>query len=145
MLNIEFCFFIKSLSFRSFKIEINDKDIIKLTNRFLSTSFSTTGALISVQHLQHEENVSVKLNPIHYGTSMQTDHNSGAYLFLPDGEAKEIPAGSHDLVRVQRGPIVSRVDVLHEMYGLQYRLTNTNSLYHMIVFINEKIRFLYYV
>jgi hypothetical protein len=35
--------------------------------------------------------------------------------------------GNHDLIRIQRGPLVNRVDILHEMYGLQYELTNTNG------------------
>ncbi|CAF3343113.1 unnamed protein product [Rotaria socialis] len=110
-----------------FKVEITDKKLIKLSNRFLSASFSKAGGLRSVQHLQHDENVSVRLNPIRYGTSMNTDHNSGGYLFLPNGEAEDIPMGDHDLVRIQRGPLVSRVEILHEMYGLQYKLTNTNG------------------
>jgi alpha-mannosidase II len=85
------------------------------------------GSLLSVQHLKHDEKISFTSNAIHYGTSAQPDHNSGAYLFLPDGDAKDIPMGNHDLIRIQRGPLVSRVDILHEMYGLQYKLTNTNG------------------
>lgn len=69
---------------------------------------------------------------IHYGSSTQSDHNSGAYLFLPNGDAKEIPMGERDIVRIQRGSFLSRVDILHEVYGLQYKLTNTNGL------LNEK-------
>ncbi len=107
---------------------MNEKKLIKLTNRFLSISFSKTGSLLSVQHLKHDEKISFTSNAIHYSTSSQPDHNSGAYLFLPDGEAKEISMGNHDLIRIQRGPLISRVDILHEMYGLQYKLTNTNGL-----------------
>ncbi|CAF3772610.1 unnamed protein product [Rotaria sp. Silwood1] len=110
-----------------FKLELIDKKTIKLNNRFLSVSFSKTGALLSVQHLKHDEKVSFTTNVIQYGSSMQTDHNSGAYLFLPDGEAKDIPTSNHDLIRIQRGLLVSRFDILHEMYGLQYKLTNTNG------------------
>ena len=108
-------------------MELYDRKTIKLNNRFLALSFSTTGELHGVQHLQHDEKISFVTNVVHYGTSSDVDHNSGAYLFLPDGEAKVIPKGNHDLIRVQRGPLVSRVDVLHEMYGLQYKLTNTNG------------------
>ena len=107
---------------------MNEKKLIKLTNRFLSVSFAKTGSLLSVQHLKHDEKISFTSSAIHYGTPAQTDHNSGAYLFLPDGEAKDIPMGDHDLIRIQRGPLISRVDILHEMYGLQYKLSNTNGL-----------------
>ncbi|CAF2556746.1 unnamed protein product [Rotaria sp. Silwood2] len=110
-----------------FKLELIDKKEIKLNNRFLSVSFSKTGALLSVQHLQHDEKISFTTNVIHYGTSTQTDHNSGAYLFLPDGEAKDIPMGDHDVIRIQRGLLVNRVAILHEMYALQYKLTNING------------------
>jgi hypothetical protein len=112
---------------RPFKMDITNGDNIKLNNRFLSLSFSQSGALQSVEHLTHQETISFVTSVIRYGSSTQADHNSGAYLFLPDGEAKEIPMGTHDLVRIQRGPLVSRVEVLHEMYGLQYKLTNTNG------------------
>jgi alpha-mannosidase II len=108
-------------------LEVNDKKIFKLMNRFLSISFSKTGSLLSIQHLKHDEKILFTTNVIRYGTSTEPDHNSGAYLFLPDGEAKDIPMGNHDLVRIQRGPLVSRVDILHEMYGLQYKLTNING------------------
>lgn len=35
--------------------------------------------------------------------------------------------GAHDLIRVQRGPLVTRIDILHEMYALQYTLTNVDG------------------
>lgn len=81
----------------------------------------------SVEYLTHQEKVSFVTSVIRYGSSTQSDHNSGAYLFLPDGDGKDVPMGTHDLVRIQRGPLVSRVEVLHELYGLQYKLTNTNG------------------
>ena len=112
---------------RPFVFEINGDKTIILENRFLSVNFSKTGILQSVHHLSHDEKILFTSNVIHYGTSAQNDHNSGAYLFIPDGEAKEIPMGAHDLIRVQRGPLVSRVDILHEMYALQYTLTNVDG------------------
>ena len=98
-----------------------------LENRFLAVNFSKTGGLQSVHQLPHDEKISFTSTVIHYGSSQQSDHNSGAYLFIPDGEAKEIPMGIHDLIRVQRGPLVSRVDILHEVYALQYTLTNVDG------------------
>ena len=109
-------------------MELNSKKTIKLTNRFLSISFAKTGSLYSIQHLQHDEKISFQTNVVRYGTSTQTDRNSGAYLFLPEGQAEDIPMSDHELIRIQRGPLVSQVNILHKMYGLQYKLTNTNGL-----------------
>lgn len=117
----------KPLDVGPFKTEIIEKKIVKLTNRLLSVSFSKTGSILNVQHLKHDEKVSFTSDAIFYGTSTQSDHNSGAYLFIPDGDAQEIPMGNHDLVRIQRGSLVNRFEILHEMYGLQYSLTNTNG------------------
>ncbi|UJR31177.1 hypothetical protein I4U23_018684 [Adineta vaga] len=110
-----------------FKLDLMKEDHIQLKNRFLSLSFSKAGALETIEHLRNNEKISFISSVIRYGSSSQSDHNSGAYLFLPDGEAKEITMGSHDLVRIQRGPLVSQVEILHELFGLQYKLTNINS------------------
>lgn len=89
--------------------------------------FSKTGSILNVQHLQHDEKISFTSRVIHYGTSPHGDHNSGAYLFIPDGEAKEIPNGDHDVIRIQRGPLVSQIEILHEVYALEYQLTNVDG------------------
>ena len=83
--------------------------------------------MLNVQHLQHDEKIFFTSRVIHYGTSPQGDHNSGAYLFIPDGEAKEIPNGDRDVIRIQRGPLVSQIEILHEVYALQYQLTNIDG------------------
>ena len=108
-------------------MDLVNENEIKLNNRFLSLSFSKDGVLQTVKNLKSNEKISFVTGVIRYGSSSQSDHNSGAYLFLPDGEAKEVAMGSNDLVRIQRGPLVSRVEILHELYGLQYKLTNINS------------------
>ncbi|CAF0930355.1 unnamed protein product [Adineta ricciae] len=110
-----------------FKLDLVNENEIKLNNRFLSLSFSKDGVLQTVKNLKSNEEISFVTGVIRYGSSSQSDHNSGAYLFIPDGEAKEVAMGSHDLVRIQRGPLVSRIEILHELYGLQYKLTNINS------------------
>lgn len=103
------------------------KKSVRLNNRFLSIRLSTDGTFQSIHHLGHNEKISFQTQMIRYGTSEHADHNSGAYLFLPNGEGKEVPMGSNDFIRVQRGPLVSRIYVLHELYGIQYQLTNTNG------------------
>lgn len=112
---------------RPFPINIIDKKNVKLSNRFLSISFSKAGSFLHVHHLEHNEKVSFNAQVISYGTENRGERNSGAYLFLPDGDGKEIPMGPNDRIRIQRGPLVSRIDLLHEMYGLQYKLSHTNG------------------
>jgi hypothetical protein len=100
---------------------------IQINNRFLSIIFSKNGAILNVQHKERDENIRFHTNVIRYGTSKQSDHHSGAYLFIPNGNAENIPVSIHDLVRIQRGPLINRVDVIHELYALRYKLTNTNG------------------
>ena len=103
------------------------KKIVKLENRILSIHFSKTGSLLHVDRLKDNDKLSFTANVVRYGTSAQSDHNSGAYLFLPDGDAKDIPMGDHDLIRIQRGPLISRLNILHATYGLEYKLTSVNG------------------
>lgn len=119
--------FIRYSISRPFVFEIIADPTIKLENRFLSVNFSKTGSISHVQHLQHDEKIPLTSHVIHYGTSPHNDHNSGAYLFIPDGEAKEIPNGEHDVIRIQRGPLVSQLEILHEVYAVQYQLTNVDG------------------
>jgi hypothetical protein len=112
---------------RPFLSHVIDNATVQLTNRFLSVRLSRTGTFVDIHHREHDENIPFNTNVIRYGTSTQSERNSGAYLFLPDGDGKEIPMGQHDLIRIQHGPLISRIDILHEMYGLYYKLTHTNG------------------
>jgi alpha-mannosidase II len=115
------------LLFRPFKIQVINTKLIQINNRFLEIIFSKTGTVLNIQHKTSDEKIRFHSNIIHYGTSKQSDHHSGAYLFLPNGDGQDIPMSKYDFIRIQRGPLVSRVDLIHEIYGLQYKLTNTNG------------------
>ena len=66
---------------------------------------------------------------VRYGTSARSDGHSGVYLFIPDGEAHEVSVDpTRLLVRLQRGPLLTQLDVVHEIYALQYRLAQGGSL-----------------
>ena len=132
---------IKFSIFRPFQLKLIDETIIKLRNRFLSLNLSKTGSLTSVHHAENDKEISFTTNLIRYSTSLQPDRNSGAYLFLPDGEARDIPMGNHDIIRIQRGPLVSRIDIFHEMYSLQYKLTNTNGQFYLEMFTGRNFVF----
>ena len=114
--------------FRPFKIELIDTKTFEIDNRVFSIIFSKNGAVLNVQHKKFDEKLHFHTDLISYGTLKQSDHHSGAYLFIPDGEARYIPMGDIDFIRIQQGPLVSRVLLNHKLYGLQYKLTNTNGL-----------------
>ncbi|EPB78244.1 hypothetical protein ANCCEY_02628 [Ancylostoma ceylanicum] len=88
-----------------------------LANSLFSAHFDTkTGFLKSVTPNDHKE-IEVDLHYVHYGArghkqlnSGGGDDLSGAYLFLPDGEAKEIPRMDQQFVVID-GPIMKRVIV----------------------------------
>jgi hypothetical protein len=109
-------------------LETIDTKLIEINNRFLSITFSQTGAILDVEHKQRDEKIRFHANLIQYGTSKRSDHRSGAYLFVPDGNARDIPISKNDIIRIQKGRLVSQVNIIHEMYGLQYKLTNINGL-----------------
>jgi len=108
-------------------MEIIDTKIIEINNRFLSIKFAKSGAILNIQHKNLDENIRFHTNIISYGTSKQSDHHSGAYLFIPDGNARDIPMSDYDFIRIQRGPLINQIDIIHEIFSLQYELTNTNG------------------
>ncbi|CAM4820756.1 unnamed protein product [Rotaria magnacalcarata] len=108
-----------------FKIELIDAKTFEIDNRVFSIIFSKNGAILNVQHKKFDEKLHFHADLISYGTLRESDHHSGAYLFIPDGEARFIPMSDCDFIRIQQGPLVSRVVINHKLYGLQYKLTNT--------------------
>ncbi|CAF4454062.1 unnamed protein product [Rotaria socialis] len=110
-----------------FKIELIDTKTFEIDNRVFSVIFSKNGAILNVQHKKFDEKLHFHTDLISYGTLSQSDHHSGAYIFIPDGEARFIPIGDYDFIRIQQGPLVSRVLINHKLYGLQYKLTNTSG------------------
>jgi len=108
-------------------MEVINTKMIEISNRFLSIKFSKNGAILNIQHKKLDENIRFHTNIISYGTSKQSDHHSGAYLFIPDGNGQDISMSNYDFLRIQRGPLINRIDLIHELFGLRYELTNTNG------------------
>jgi hypothetical protein len=108
-------------------VEIINTKVFEISNRFLSIKFSKNGAILNIQHKKLDDNIRFHTNIISYGTSKQSDHRSGAYLFIPDGNAQDIPMSNYDFIRIQRGPLINRIDIIHEILSLRYELTNTNG------------------
>ena len=101
---------------------------MRISNRFLSILFSKNGAILNLRHENLDEDIRFHTNLISYGTSKQSDHHSGAYLFIPNGHAQDIPLSDHQFLRIQRGPLIHRVDIIHPLVVLRYELTNSNGL-----------------
>ncbi|CAF1114091.1 unnamed protein product [Adineta ricciae] len=110
-----------------FPIEIIDTKLIQMENRVLEVTFSKTGAILNLHSKLSDENLRFHTNMIQYGTTKESDHHSGAYLFIPNGNAQEIPMNNFNHIRVQHGLLVTRIDLINDLYSLQYRLTDTND------------------
>ncbi|KAM4635196.1 alpha-mannosidase 2 isoform 1-T2 [Polymixia lowei] len=87
-------------------------------------SSASSGLLEKVRLLDDglERHVQVKF--FWYGTTSNRD-KSGAYLFLPDGEAKPYTPSQPSLVRVTRGPIFSDITSIFQ------HVTHVTRLYHV--------------
>ncbi|TRY91811.1 hypothetical protein DNTS_012444 [Danionella cerebrum] len=80
-----------------------------LENSHLRLSFSAdTGLLQKMMLKEEEKEQQVKVEFVWYGTTSNKD-KSGAYLFLPDGEATVYSPSQAPLVRVTKGPLFSEV------------------------------------
>lgn len=89
----------------SFEI-LAPRDItIQTANPTLSASFDANGLLKSVS-TETTSNVPIRLKFVTYGARNATE-TSGAYIFLPDGEAKPISADTPSAVVVTSGPLES--------------------------------------
>ncbi|VDK71162.1 unnamed protein product, partial [Cylicostephanus goldi] len=88
-----------------FKFDPITANTYVLDNSVVAAEFDTvTGFLKAVAPKDHGK-IDVDLHYVHYGVrahqrlkSGNADNLSGAYLFLPDGEAKEIPKTEQDFV-----------------------------------------------
>ena len=82
-----------------------------LENDAVKATFDSHGFLTKI-HLKEEGlDVDVRIEFVFYGTSMTSDRNSGAYLFLPQGPAKPVVIEEGTPVTVVRGPHMSSVTV----------------------------------
>ncbi|XP_062512302.1 alpha-mannosidase 2-like isoform X2 [Corticium candelabrum] len=81
---------------------------ISVKNDVLSAVFSSEqGLLKSLTRLSDGVTTELNMGFVMYGTSSNRD-KSGAYLFLPDGDAQPVQDRA-TFVRVIRGPLIQRV------------------------------------
>uniref|UniRef100_A0A336LZM5 Alpha-mannosidase n=1 Tax=Culicoides sonorensis TaxID=179676 RepID=A0A336LZM5_CULSO len=93
----------------------------------ISMSFNQHGLLTSIATSEpHAFNTSVKLNFLKYGTRTGIQAKSGAYLFLPNGEATPLPLGE-PVVLVSKGPLESSVSTSFP-FGIHDTIIRDNSI-----------------
>ncbi|CAH1251351.1 MAN2A1 [Branchiostoma lanceolatum] len=92
---------------------ISDNRDFTIENSRLRAKFSgTTGLLQSVTTVKDGKETAMSVEFLMYGTRETKKDKSGAYLFLPDGEAKTLDTNGKAVIRVIRGKILSEVHVL---------------------------------
>ncbi|KAG8516346.1 Alpha-mannosidase 2x [Galemys pyrenaicus] len=95
-----------------------------LSNRYMQVWFSgLTGLLKSVRRVDEEQEQRVDMELLVYGTRTSKD-KSGAYLFLPDGEAQPYVPKDPPVLRVTEGPFLSEVAAYYEHVHQVVRLYN---------------------
>ncbi|XP_072806897.1 alpha-mannosidase 2x isoform X5 [Vicugna pacos] len=95
-----------------------------LSNRYMQVWFSgLTGLLKSIRRVDEEQEQRVDMEFLIYGTRTSKD-KSGAYLFLPDGEAKPYVPKDPPVLRVTEGPFFSEVVAYYEHVHQVVRLYN---------------------
>ncbi|XP_036008561.1 alpha-mannosidase 2x isoform X2 [Mus musculus] len=95
-----------------------------ISNRYMQVWFSgLTGLLKSIRRVDEEQEQQMELEFLVYGTRTSKD-KSGAYLFLPDSEAKPYVPKKPPVLRVTEGPFFSEVAVYYEHFHQVIRLYN---------------------
>ncbi|XP_058012602.1 alpha-mannosidase 2x isoform X4 [Ahaetulla prasina] len=95
-----------------------------LENQHMRACFSgMSGSLKSVHHVGDKEEQHLSSQFLVYGTRTTKD-KSGAYLFLPDGEAKPYTPKDPPVVRVTEGPFFSEAAIYYQHIQEVVRLYN---------------------
>ncbi|XP_053557510.1 alpha-mannosidase 2 [Bombina bombina] len=121
---------IKVISDGTFKINErnNVADDLTIENAYLKLWFSErSGLLEKIQTKENGKTHNVKVEFTWYGTTNSKD-KSGAYLFLPDGEAKPYVIPDLPVVRITQGSVFSEVVCFLNHMTHTVRLYNVQGL-----------------
>ncbi|RXN22555.1 alpha-mannosidase 2x-like isoform X1 [Labeo rohita] len=95
-----------------------------IQSQSLTLGFSgTTGLLESIRRKDDPQEVRVQIQFLTYGTRPSKD-KSGAYLFLPDGNAKPYSQREAPIVRVVEGPLFAEVVAHYQHFQQTVRIHN---------------------
>nr|XP_012645708.1 alpha-mannosidase 2 [Microcebus murinus] len=111
---------------RIFNVKNNvlGRESITLENSFIAVWFGHSGLMQKMMTKEDGKHHEVRVQFSWYGTTRKAD-KSGAYLFLPDGDAKPYVYKLPPLVRVTHGRIYSEVTCIFE------HVTHRVRLYHI--------------
>lgn len=107
-------------------VKSTDENII-LENSFVKLRFGPSGLMEEMINKEDGKRHEVKVQFSWYGTTSKKD-KSGAYLFLPDGEAKPYVYTALPFVRVQHGRFYSDVTCFLEHVTHRVRLYNIQGI-----------------
>ncbi|CAJ0944081.1 unnamed protein product [Ranitomeya imitator] len=115
----------------SVKLLETSTDDFYVENQYIQVWFSgVTGLMKGIKRAGEEQEQKVSMEFLIYGTRTSKD-KSGAYLFLPDGDAKLYTPKDPPVVRVIEGPFISEV-TCHFQHVQQtmrvYNLPGTDGL-----------------
>uniref|UniRef100_A0A4W2EPY7 Alpha-mannosidase n=1 Tax=Bos indicus x Bos taurus TaxID=30522 RepID=A0A4W2EPY7_BOBOX len=103
------------------------QEAITLENSFIRLRFGQSGLMEEMLNKGDGKSLEVTVQFSWYGTTSKRD-KSGAYLFLPDGEAKPYVYTTPPFVRVQRGRFYSDVTCFFEHVTHRVRLYNIHGV-----------------
>uniref|UniRef100_A0A8B9RG94 Alpha-mannosidase n=1 Tax=Astyanax mexicanus TaxID=7994 RepID=A0A8B9RG94_ASTMX len=104
--------------------QIADPQPFYIQTQSLTLAFSgTTGLLESIRRKDDPQEVRVQVQFFTYGTRPSKD-KSGAYLFLPDGNAKPYTQRDPPIVRVVEGPLFAEVVTYYQHFQQTVRIHN---------------------
>ncbi|XP_030621729.1 alpha-mannosidase 2x isoform X1 [Chanos chanos] len=104
--------------------QMADSQPFYIHSQSLTLGFSgTTGLLESIRRKDDPQEVRVQIQFLIYGTRSSKD-KSGAYLFLPDGNAKPYTQRELPIVRVVEGPLFAEVVAHYQHFQQTIRIHN---------------------
>uniref|UniRef100_A0A915HMT6 Glycosyl hydrolase family 38 C-terminal domain-containing protein n=1 Tax=Romanomermis culicivorax TaxID=13658 RepID=A0A915HMT6_ROMCU len=84
----------------NFNVNKFESDVFRVENEYFMATFSSATGYLKVMQLKNQAEVNLNIDFAKYGTTNDKD-KSGAYLFLPDGDAKELPSLNHKVLLIQ--------------------------------------------
>ncbi|XP_059825489.1 alpha-mannosidase 2 [Hypanus sabinus] len=115
-----------TITFDPFKISVLESSAgdIAIENANLKAWFSgTKGFLEKVITKEEKREHHISIQFWWYGTTNNQD-KSGAYLFLPNGEAQPYTSSEPPILRILRGPLFSEVMCIYQHFTHSVRLSN---------------------
>nr|XP_006627077.1 PREDICTED: alpha-mannosidase 2 [Lepisosteus oculatus]XP_015193543.1 PREDICTED: alpha-mannosidase 2 [Lepisosteus oculatus] len=114
----------------SFRMNVLQEDTVHFTieNPHLKVWCSgSSGLMERVKSKEEGTERNVKVEFMWYGTTSNRD-KSGAYLFLPDGEAKPYITSDQPVIKVMKGPVISEVTSSYHHFTHSLRLYNVQGV-----------------